>query len=191
MQDVAAEMNAGATVFVRRAGTDIHLRWFSPTVELDICGHGTQAAAHVLWEAGVAAATQPITFQTRAGALTAVREADRIVLDFPALADQAVDPPDGLRPALGLSGAPYVGRNRFDYLVEVDSEQAVRDLRVDQSKLARIETRGVIVTSRAAGADTDFVSRFFAPAAGIPEDHATGSAHCWPAAYSSRKLGKT
>src|SRR5262245_56305529 len=191
MQDVAAEMNAGATVFVRRAGADIHLRWYSPTVELDICGHGTQAAAHVLWEAGEADPARPITFQTRAGALTAVREGDRIVLDFPALADRAVEPPDGLLAALGLTAARYVGRSRFDYLVEVDAEQAVRDLRVDQSMLARIETRGVIVTSRAAGSDIDFVSRFFAPAAGIAEDHATGSAHCCLGAYWSGRLGKT
>src|SRR5262245_46989776 len=86
MQDVSAEMNAGATVFIRRVGAEIQLRWFSPTVELDLCGHGTLAAAHVLWQAGDADATQPITFQTRAGSLMAVREADRIVLDFPALA---------------------------------------------------------------------------------------------------------
>jgi PhzF family phenazine biosynthesis protein len=191
MQDVAAEMNAGATVFMRRTGADIHLRWFSPTVELDICGHGTQAAAHVLWESGDADAAQPVTFQTRAGALTAAREADRIVLDFPALADHAVDTPEGLLTSLGLSAAHYVGRNRFDYVVEVESEQAVRDLNVDQSMLARIQTRGVIVTSRAAEADIDFVSRFFAPAAGIPEDHATGSAHSCLAVYWSRRLGRT
>jgi PhzF family phenazine biosynthesis protein len=191
MQDVAAEMNAGATVFLRRVGAEIHLRWFSPTVELDLCGHGTLAAAHVLWEAGDADTAQPITFQTRAGALMAVREADRIVLDFPALVDHAADPPEGLLAALGLDGARHVGRSRFDYLVEVDAEQAVRDLRVDQSMLARIETRGVIVTSRAAGPDIDFVSRFFAPAAGIAEDHATGSAHCCLGAFWSKKLGKT
>ena len=191
MQDVAAEMNAGATVFMRCAGAEIRLRWFSPTAELDLCGHGTLAAAHVLWEAGDADAAQPITFQTRAGALIAFREADRIVLDVPALVDHAVEPPDGLLAALGLSGAQHVGRSRFDYLVEVDTEQAVRDLRVDQSMLARIETRGVIVTSRATSPDIDFVSRFFAPAAGIAEDHATGSAHCCLGVFWSKRLGKT
>jgi len=191
MQDVAAEMNAGATVFMRCVNAEIQLRWFSPTVELDLCGHGTLAAAYVLWEAGDVDATHPITFQTRGGRLTAFREADRIVLDFPALADHAVEAPEGLLAALGLSGASYVGRNRFDYLVEVDAEQAVRDLHVDQPMLARLETRGVIVTSSAVGADIDFVSRFFAPAAGIPEDHATGSAHCCLGAYWSRRLGKT
>ncbi len=191
MQDVAAEMNAGATVFMRRVGDEIHLRWFSPTVELDLCGHGTLAAAHVLWEAGESDAAQPITFHTRAGALHAFREADRIVLDFPALVDQAVEPPDGLLAALGLAGAQYVGRNRFDYLVEVDAEQTIDDLRVDQASLARIETRGVIVTSRATGPDIDFVSRFFAPAAGIAEDHATGSAHCCLGVFWAKRLGKT
>src|SRR5262245_22896409 len=190
MQDVAAEMNAGATVFVRRAGAEIHLRWFSPTVELDICGHGTQAAAHVLWDAGDVDPAQPITFHTRAGALTAVREADRIVLDFPALADHEVEAPDGLLAALGLTAARYVGRSRFDYLVEVDAEQAVRELRVDQSMLARIETRGVIVTSRAAGSDIDFVSRFFAPAAGIADDRATRSAHRAPGGFSRQGRGQ-
>ena len=191
MQDVAAEMNAGATVFVHRLDADIHLRWFSPTVELDMCGHGTLAAAHLLWETGDADTARAIAFQTRAGTLTAVREADRIVLDCPALVDRAVDPPEGLLAALGLSAARYVGRNRFDYLVEVDGEQIVRDLHVDMSMLTRIETRGVIVTSRAADADTDFVSRFFAPAAGIPEDQATGSAHCCLAVFWSHRLGKT
>jgi PhzF family phenazine biosynthesis protein len=184
-------MNAGATVFMRRIAAEIQLRWFSPTVELDLCGHGTLAAAHVLWEAGDADATQPITFQTRAGALMAVRDGDRIVLDFPALAEHAVEPPERLLAALGLADARYIGRNRFDYLVEVDSEQAIRELRVDQSMLARIETRGVIVTSRTVGSDIDLVSRFFAPAAGIPEDHATGSAHCCLGPYWSGRLGKT
>jgi PhzF family phenazine biosynthesis protein len=191
MQNVAAEMNAGATVFLRLVDAEIHLRWFSPTVELDMCGHGTLAAAHVLWEGGDADAMQAITFQTRAGALTAVREADRIVLECPALADHAVEAPEGLLAALGLSDPRYVGRNRFDYLVEVASEQAVRDLHVDQSMLARIQTRGVIVTSGAVSGEVDFVSRFFAPAAGIPEDHATGSAHCCLGVYWSRRLGKT
>src|SRR5262245_64963142 len=190
MQDVAAEMNAGATVFMRCVGADIHLRWFSPTVELELCGHGTLAAAHVLWEAGDADAAQPIAFRTRAGALIAFREADRIVIDFPALVDHAVEPPDGLLAALGLGEAQYVGRSRFDYLVEVDAEQAVRDLRVDQSMLARIDTRGVIVTSRATGSDIDFVSRFFAPAAGIADDRATRSAHRAPGGFSRQGRGQ-
>ena len=191
MQEVAAEMNAGATVFVRRVENDIEMRWFSPTVELDICGHGTLAAAHLLWEIGDADPAQPITFQTRAGVLSAAREEGRIVLDFPALVDQPAEPPGALLPALGLTDARYVGRNRFDYVVEVDGEQVVRDLRPEISTLAGIETRGVIVTSRAADADTDFVSRFFAPAAGIAEDHATGSAHCCLGVFWSTRLGKT
>jgi PhzF family phenazine biosynthesis protein len=191
MQEVAAEMNAGATVFVRRVENDIEMRWFSPTVELDICGHGTLAAAHLLWEIGDADPAQPMTFQTRAGALSAAREEGRIVLDFPALVDQPAEPPGALLPALGLTDARYVGRNRFDYVVEVDGEQVVRDLRPEISTLAGIETRGVIVTSRAADADTDFVSRFFAPAAGIAEDHATGSAHCCLGVFWSTRLGKT
>jgi len=191
MQRVAAEMNAGATVFVRRIEADREIRWFSPTVELDMCGHGTLAAAHVLWEIGEADPSQPITFQSRAGVLRAVREEGRIVLDCPALVEQPAEPPQALLPALGLSDARYVGRNRFDYIVEVDCEQAVRDVRPDLQALAGIETRGVIVTSRAGDEHTDFVSRFFAPAAGIAEDHATGSAHCCLGVFWSGRLGKT
>src|SRR5262249_54500216 len=120
MQRVAAEMNAGATAFVRATGREIALRWFSTTVELDLCGHGTLAAAHVLWETGERTASDAITFQTKSGALTAHRDHNRIVLDFPALDEHAAAAPDGLFNALGIANAMYVGRNRFDYLVEVD-----------------------------------------------------------------------
>jgi predicted PhzF superfamily epimerase YddE/YHI9 len=191
MRQVAGEMNAGATVFVRCSHDRKELRWFSPTVELEMCGHGTLAAAHILWEAGVADPAAPIAFHTRAGELGAVRDGDRIVLDFPMLVEHAALPPDGLLAALGIVDAGYVGRNRFDYLVEVEHEQTVRGLRPDMSALARIETRGVIVTSRAADPDVDFVSRFFAPATGIAEDHATGSAHCCLAVFWGRRLERT
>jgi PhzF family phenazine biosynthesis protein len=191
MQQLAGEMNVGATVFVRRVDEEIQLRWFSPTVELEMCGHGTLAAAHLLWETGDADPARALTFQTRAGALSAVRDAGRIVLDLPALVDHPAEPPAGLLAALGLGDARYLGRNRFDYLVEVDGEEVVRDLDPDMQKLSGIETRGVIVTSGAADADTDFVSRFFAPAAGIAEDYATGSTHCCLAVFWSRRLGRT
>lgn len=191
MQQVAAEMNAGATVFVRRREMDREIRWFSPTVELEMCGHGTLAAAHLLWETGEADPAQAVAFQSRGGTLRAVREEGRIVLDCPALVDQPVEPPAALLAALGLSDALYLGRNRFDYIVEVDGEWVVQDLRPDMQMLAGIETRGVIVTSRAADADTDFVSRFFAPAAGIAEDHATGSAHCCLGVFWRKRCGKT
>jgi PhzF family phenazine biosynthesis protein len=190
MQRVAAEMNAGATAFVRRTATELELRWFSPTVELALCGHGTLAAAHVLWMNGEVARTQPIVFQTKAGPLTARSRGEQVVIDFPALPDDAVGAPDGLFEALGLTKANYVGRNRLDCLVEVEGEQVVRDLRPDFTRLATIDTRGVIVTSR-ADRDGDFVSRFFAPAAGIPEDAATGSAHCCLAVFWNRRLGRT
>jgi predicted PhzF superfamily epimerase YddE/YHI9 len=112
-------------------------------------------------------------------------------VDAGTIAEHAVEPPPRLLAALGLADARYLGRTRFDYLVEVDSEQAIRGLRVDQSMLARVETRGVIVTSRAVASDVDFVSRFFAPSAGIAEDHATGSAHRCLGPYWSGRLGKT
>jgi PhzF family phenazine biosynthesis protein len=190
MQRVAGEMNAGATAFVRRTATELGLRWFSPTVELELCGHGTLAAAHVLWMNGQTPRMQPIVFQTKAGALTARARGEDVVIDFPALTDQPAAAPAGLFDALGVTGANYVGRNRLDYLVELEREQAVRDLRPDFARLAKIDTRGVIVTSRADG-DGDFVSRFFAPSAGIPEDAATGSAHCCLAVFWNRRLGKT
>jgi PhzF family phenazine biosynthesis protein len=190
MQRVAAEMNAGATVFVR-AGADVALRWFSPSVELELCGHGTLAAAHILWERGDVAISQSIAFHTKSGTLTARKDEGRIVLDFPALDEEAVPPPDGLFDALGVAQPLYTGRNRFDYLVEVDREEVVRDLAPDNRRLAAIKTRGVIVTSRATDPQTHFVSRFFAPAAGIDEDHATGSAHCCLAVFWNRRLGLT
>lgn len=191
MQRVAAEMNAGATAFLHRNGDHLELRWFSPAVELDMCGHGTLATAHMLWESGGADDAQPLTFQTRAGALHAVRDGDRVVLDFPALLDEAAVAPEGLLAALGVSEARFVGRSRFDYLVEVESDATVRTLRPDLTALGRIETRGVIVTARSTAAGIDFVSRFFAPRAGIAEDHATGSAHCCLAPFWSRQLGRT
>jgi PhzF family phenazine biosynthesis protein len=190
MQRVAAEMNAGATAFVRADG-EFSLRWFSPAVELDLCGHGTLAAAHVLWERGDVPIAKAITFQTKAGPLTARRSGDLIVLDFPALDEQPVSAPDGLLEALDVASPLYVGRNRFDYLVEVESEPIVRDLAPDMRRLKTIDTRGVIVTSRAIDPQTHFVSRFFAPSAGLDEDHATGSAHCCLAVFWNRRLGVT
>src|SRR5512132_4121413 len=190
MQRVAFEMNLAETAFLRpRSDGDYDLRWFTPAVEVDLCGHATLASAHVLWESGRLTAGEPARFHTRSGLLTAERRGDWIELDFPATPDDEVEPPPGLLESLG-GRARYVGRSPFDYVVELDSEEAVALLRPDFGRLARLSARGVIATARSASADFDFVSRFFAPASGIDEDPVTGSAHCCLAPFWSRRLGK-
>jgi predicted PhzF superfamily epimerase YddE/YHI9 len=190
MQAVASEMNLGATAFVRRLVDGFELRWFTPTVELELCGHGTLASAHVLWESGELAAAEPARFRTRGGLLAAAQRGEWIELDFPATPDEPAAAPPGLVEALGASPA-YVGKSRFDYLVELDGEEAVRALSPDLRLLGRISARGVMVTSRSASPGYDFVSRFFAPAAGIDEDPATGSAHCCLGPFWRRRLGRS
>jgi len=191
MQRVAAELNLAETAFVvRRPDDAFDLRWFAPAAEVDLCGHATLASAHVLWESGTLDPDVPARFHTRSGLLTAVKSADWIELDFPATPADEVAPPPGLIEALGVSPR-FVGRSRFDYLVEVEHERAVVETRPDLGKLKTISTRGVMVTARAADTKYDFVSRFFAPAFGIDEDPATGSAHCCLAPFWQARLGKT
>lgn len=188
MQLVAREMNLAETAFLVRQGDDFHLRWFTPSVEVDLCGHATLASAHALWEGGQLRADQTARFHTRSGLLTASRRDGLIWLDFPSTPAIPAPAPDGLREALGVPLA-FIGRTPFDYLVELDSDAAVRGLTPDLVTLSRIPVRGVIVTARSATAEQDFVSRFFAPAAGIAEDPVTGSAHCALAPYWAAKLG--
>ena len=188
MQNVAREMNLSETAFLHRADDGYRLRWFTPATEVDLCGHATLASAHVLWEDGHLAADQPARFHTRSGLLTATRAGDWIELDFPATPASATDAPAGLAQALGVTPR-YVGRNKFDYLVEVGTEEAVRELRPNFTLLEAVEGRGVMVTS-AGQAPYDFVSRFFAPRAGINEDPVTGSAHCCLGPFWQRRLGK-
>ncbi len=190
MQSVAAEMNLSETAFTwRRADGAFPLRWMTPAVEVALCGHATLAAAHVLWETGAAAAGEVIRFDTRSGVLTAARRGEETELDFPATPATPADPPPGLVEALGAAPR-FVGRNRFDYLLELGSESELRALRPDFGRLAAAECRGVIVTAPSADGNFDFVSRFFAPAAGVNEDPVTGSAHCCLAVYWAGKLGK-
>jgi predicted PhzF superfamily epimerase YddE/YHI9 len=189
MQQVAAEMNLSETAFLAPEGDGFRLRWFTPAVEVDLCGHATLASAHVLWESGRLRPETPARFQTRSGLLTSTRDGERIILDFPAVRAEPCDPPPGLVEALGAAPRS-VGRNRMDFLVEYDSEAAVRSLRRDFTGLATVPVRGVIVTAPAAGERYDFVSRFFAPAAGIPEDPVTGSAHCCLGPFWAGRLDK-
>jgi predicted PhzF superfamily epimerase YddE/YHI9 len=190
MQDVAREMNLAETAFLHPEGDGYRLRWFTPAVEVALCGHATLASAHVLWEDGRLPPHQPVRFHTRSGVLTAERRDEWIELDFPATPAEPVAPPPGLAAALGAAPV-WVGRSRFDYLVELGSEDAVRALAPDLAAVARLDARGVIVTSRAASAGYDFVSRFFAPAVGVPEDPVTGSAHCTLAPFWAARLRTT
>jgi PhzF family phenazine biosynthesis protein len=191
MRNVAREMNLSETAFLTPHDGGFRLRWFTPSVEVDLCGHATVASAHVLWEDGHLAAGQQARFHTRSGLLLADRRGDWIELDFPAKAVAAAPAPAELLPALGVAQAAFVGKNAFDYLVEVDSEETLRKLAPDHSTLRRIPVRGVIVTARSSGGEFDFVSRFFAPGSGIDEDPVTGSAHCALGPYWSERLGKS
>ena len=190
MQRVAREMNLSETAFlVRRPNGEYDLRWFTPAVEVDLCGHATLASAHVLWEEGHLAPDASAVFHTRSGRLSANRRSDWIEMDFPAEPAKPVAAPAGLGAALGAEPA-WVGRNRFDYLVEVDTQATVERLSPDFSALKKLETRGIIVTARAEAEGVDFVSRFFAPGTGVDEDPVTGSAHCCLGPFWQQRLGR-
>ncbi|HEX6797737.1 MAG TPA: PhzF family phenazine biosynthesis protein [Ktedonobacterales bacterium] len=189
MQHVAQEMNLAETAFLSPQQDGFHLRWFTPAVEVDLCGHATLASAHVLWEAGHLRPEQQARFYTRSGLLTAERQGAWITMDFPATPASAAAAPAELAQALGVE-LGYIGKSQFDYLVEVDSEETLRALTPDMRLLERVPVRGVIVTSRSSSPEYDFVSRFFAPRVGIPEDPVTGSAHCTLAPYWRERLDK-
>jgi PhzF family phenazine biosynthesis protein len=191
MRDVAREMNLSETAFLTPRDGGYHLRWLTPAVEVDLCGHATVASAHVLWEDGHLPEGRQARFHTRSGHLLADRRGDWIELDFPAKACVEAPAPEGMLKALGVESARYVGKNAWDYLVEVDSEETLRGLSPDHSTLRKIPVRGIIVTSRATSGGFDFVSRFFAPGSGIDEDPVTGSAHTALGPYWSASLGKT
>jgi PhzF family phenazine biosynthesis protein len=189
MQQVAREMNLPETAFLFPHGEGYRLRWFTPRIEVDLCGHGTLASAHVLWEQGFWDPDLAIRFSTKSGLLTAKKRGSWIWLDFPAEPESPVPVPDGLSEALGVHPL-YVGKNRFDYIIEVESESVIRKMRPDFGMLSKIPARGFIVTSRAEKSSFDFVSRFFAPALGINEDPVTGSAHCCLAPFWQKFLDR-
>ena len=191
MQSVGSEMNLSETAFLLARGEEWSLRWFTPTIEVDLCGHATLASAHALWEEKLLASAQAARFHTRSGLLTATKRGEWIELDFPVTREQKSDPPPALLESLGIDSPRYVGRNKFDYIIEVDSEKDVRRLKPNHAMLRQIPVRGVIVTSQAANGEYDFVSRFFAPGSGVDEDPVTGSAHCCLTPYWSERLGKS
>ena len=191
MQQVAQEMNLSETAFlVRRSDGAYDLRWFTPSVEVALCGHATLASAHALWEGGHLPGDETARFQTKSGLLTAVKSGDWIELDFPATPAAPADPPAGLIEALGATPR-YVGKSRFDYVIELESEAVVTGLQPDFARLRTLPVRGVMVTSRASTPGWDFVTRFFAPGSGIDEDPVTGSAHCCLMPYWSERLRLT
>jgi PhzF family phenazine biosynthesis protein len=191
MQDVAAEMNLSETAFLhpQRDGA-YRLRWFTPTHEVDLCGHATLASAHVLWTDGRLAPDAEARFDTNSGRLTATRDDGWITMDFPADPPAPVEPPPALLDALGLMDPLYVGASGRDYLLRCTDAADVWALDPDVRTLAELDTRGVIVTAEGDRAEVDFVSRFFAPGVGVPEDPVTGSAHCALGPYWAEQAGQ-
>ncbi|MCR9296893.1 MAG: PhzF family phenazine biosynthesis protein [bacterium] len=193
MQALAREINYSETAFLLEREEGFHLRWFTPAYEVDLCGHATLAAAHALWnEIGLAGAS--IHFETRSGILTAERLGPVIQLDFPATPPVASEENSTLMQALQVEPA-FVGSTKFDAFVVVRSESQVREMKPDFALLSTLNKRGIIVTAHAVGSHApkpyDFISRFFAPSAGIDEDPVTGSAHCALAPYWSQEMNKT
>ncbi len=194
MRGMAMEMNLSETAFLSRMENEedgYSLRWFTPKVEVDLCGHATLASAHILWEQGFLRVDEEAKFHTRSGLLTArLVEDDWISLDFPTKHAEPAEPPAGLLEGLHVTAPRFVGCNKMDYLVEVDTEDEVRNMSPDHSRLKQVNIRGVIVTARGTGGEFDFISRFFAPGAGVEEDPVTGSSHTALTPYWSKKLGK-
>ncbi|HEX2979761.1 MAG TPA: PhzF family phenazine biosynthesis protein [Anaerolineaceae bacterium] len=189
MQALAAELKHSETAFLLPEADGYRLRWFTPAAEVKLCGHGTLASAHVLFETGRVEPQGTACFYTLSGLLTACQSDGWTELNFPATQAQPAAAPEGMLAALGISEPLFVGKNGMDYLVEVAEEDQVRALKPDFAALKSVPARGVIVTTRGGG-EFDFVSRFFAPFVGVNEDPVTGSAHCTLAPYWSAKLGK-
>lgn len=190
LQAVAAEMNLSETAFLLKDKDGYNLRWFTPTVEVNLCGHATLAAAHVLWETNLLERDEKARFYTRSGPLFARLDQPWIELDFPVQPVSPADDPGGLCGCLGIGKPKFLGKTPEDYLLELDTEAEVRQLKPNFRRLAEISARGVIVTARSSTKGYDFVSRFFGPACGIDEDPVTGSAHCALGPYWGKKLGK-
>ena len=196
MRNIAAEMNLSETAFVeiRQGTTDFPLRWFTPKTEVSLCGHATLATAHILWEEGILELDQQAQFHTKSGLLTAGRRNEWIELGFPLRKVRPVDANPKLTAALGVDEPKYIGKYEVDngnlYLLDLGSDQKVKELTPDFIALNDTDSRATIVTGVSSSSDYDFVSRFFAPAVGIDEDPVTGSAHCYLAPFWAERLGK-
>lgn len=188
MQAIAAENNLAETAFIAREGADYRIRWFTPTIEVPLCGHATLASAAVVMERLDADRIQ-VVFHSASGPLTVRRVPDGYVMDFPARIARTVVAPYGLAAALGARPLEVMA-DEFNYLVRLESPQVIRELTPNLAAIAALDRSGVIVTAAGDG-DYDFTSRYFAPAKGIPEDPVTGGAHCALTPYWSERLGKT
>lgn len=188
-QQIAMEMNHAETAFLTKLGDgNYDLRWFTPTTEVKMCGHATLASAHILWTTGKE--SDSLRFQTKSGEMRAEREDNLIILDFPSEFTEPVTDKTPFEKALGVR-AIYVGDNRLFWLIELESEQAVRSFEPNLEAIAQLGREAILITAKSDSEADDFVSRLFAPKLGIPEDPVTGSAHCLLAPYWSQKLGKT
>ncbi len=190
MQAVAREMNQAETAFLVKRADGYQLRWFTPTVEVDLCGHATLAGAHFLWKKRLVNPKATATFHSRSGVLTARQKGGWIVLDFPATPAEPCEPPPYLLDGLKSKDATVL-RSQFDYVVVVKDAARIRTLTPDFRLLGAIETRGIIITAPGDQPGIDFISRFFATAVGVSEDPVTGSAHCALAPYWAGRLGRT
>lgn len=189
MQNMAMEINLSETAFLQKYKEGFKLRWFTPQNEVDLCGHATLASAHILWQIGMLKQDSEARFYTKSGKLTAKKNQEWIELNFPIEEDVEIRAPKEIKEGLNLI-PNYVGKNRMDYIVEVESEEVLKNINPDLELLKKVKTRGIIVTSVSSSDEYDFVSRFFAPRIGINEDPVTGSAHCCLGPFWKRKLNK-
>jgi PhzF family phenazine biosynthesis protein len=189
MQKIAFEMNLSETAFLHRENDAYRLRWFTPAVEVDLCGHATLASSHILWETSILKTNEPANFQTRSGLLTSVKNHDGIEMDFPLIEESEIKSPPELDKALGVKPL-YTGMTKWNYVVELDSENTVRSINPDFDLLQRLPAWGTIITAKASIPGYDFVSRFFAPEKGVKEDPVTGSAHCVLGPFWQKRLNK-
>lgn len=202
MKNIAMEMNLSETAFVSKINDDdgkftgeYSLRWFTPEYEVDLCGHATLASSHIMWQKGIVPQTDEIKFKTRSGLLTAKNNNGEITLDFPAIQQKEVKYPPELITSIGGAKPVYVGMTKWNYLMELENEQAIYDAKPDFKLIESLPGWGIIITAAAdinglGKKGYDFVSRFFAPEKGVPEDPVTGSAHCALALYWQKRLGK-
>ncbi len=188
-QKIASRIDLPETAFLLKRKGVFELRWFTPKMEVDLCGHATLASAHILFTLGILPDMEDAVFSTKSGVLTARRKGDLIEMDFPSEDPWEVEMPEEL--PMAISQTPlYVGRNRFDYIALYESEDTVRSVVPELAHIRRLDSRGFIITSVSSSHRYDFVSRFFTPNAGIEEDPVTGSAHCCLCPFWSRRLGK-
>ena len=188
MQAIAAENNLSETAFLVPEGGDYRLRWFTPKVEVPLCGHATLASAAVVMER-LEPGRKRVVFHTTSGPLEVTRTNASYVMNFPARPSEPLSPPVGLVGGLRITPSGVLV-NSFNYMAVLNSLQALRELAPDMATIARLDRPGVIVTAPGEG-DYDFVSRYFAPAKGIPEDPVTGAAHCMLAPYWAKRLSKS